>query len=35
MKPLIEFKDVSFQYHSQSEPTLHDLNIAIYPVRRY
>jgi len=31
MKPLIEFKDVSFQYHSQSEPTLHDLNIAIYP----
>lgn len=29
-KPIITFKDFSFQYHSQSEPTLIDLNLTIY-----
>lgn len=29
-KPVIEFKDFSFQYFSQSEPTLHDINLTIY-----
>jgi len=27
---LIEFKDFSFQYYSQSEPTLHDINLKIH-----
>lgn len=27
---IIEFRDFSFQYHSQSEPTLHDINLKIY-----
>ncbi|GEL15202.1 ABC transporter ATP-binding protein [Pediococcus cellicola] len=30
-KPIISFQDVSFQYHSQSKPTLHHLNFDIYP----
>ena len=29
-KPLIEFKDFSFQYFSQAEPTLRDINLTIY-----
>ncbi|MER2236982.1 MAG: ABC transporter ATP-binding protein [Psychrobacillus sp.] len=29
-KPVIEFKHFSFQYNSQSEPTLHDINLTIY-----
>lgn len=29
-KPVIEFKDFSFQYFSQAEPTLHDINLTIY-----
>lgn len=29
-KPLIQFKDFSFQYHSQSEPTLHHIDLTIY-----
>ena len=29
-KPLIEFKDFTFQYFSQAEPTLHDINLTIY-----
>ena len=29
-KPLIEFQDFSFQYFSQAEPTLHDINLTIY-----
>jgi energy-coupling factor transporter ATP-binding protein EcfA2 len=29
--PIIEFSNFSFQYHSQSEPTLCDLNLKIYP----
>ena len=29
--PIIEFKDFSFQYYSQVEPTLHDINLKIYP----
>ncbi len=31
MKPIIEFKDFSFQYKSQTEPTLHDINLKIMP----
>lgn len=31
LKPIIEFKDFSFQYFSQSEPTLHNINLNIYP----
>lgn len=31
MKPIIEFKDYSFKYRSQVEPTLRDINLAIYP----
>ncbi|MCT3031142.1 ABC transporter ATP-binding protein [Pediococcus parvulus] len=30
-KPIISFQDVSFQYQSQSEPTLHHLSFDIYP----
>ncbi|MEI5994959.1 ABC transporter ATP-binding protein [Candidatus Enterococcus mansonii] len=29
-KPLIIFKDFTFQYHSQSDPTLHNINLTIY-----
>ncbi len=29
-EPVIEFKDFSFQYFSQAEPTLHDINLTIY-----
>ncbi len=28
---MIEFIDFSFQYFSQAEPTLHDINLKIYP----
>lgn len=31
MEPIIEFKDFSFQYKSQTEPTLHDINLKIMP----
>ena len=31
MEPIIEFKNFSFTYHSQKEPTLHDIKLAIYP----
>ena len=27
---IIEFKDFSFQYYSQAEPTLHDINLTIH-----
>lgn len=30
-KPIIEFIDYSFKYYSQSEPTLYDINLKIYP----
>lgn len=30
-EPIISFKDFSFQYHSQAEPTLHHVNIDIFP----
>jgi energy-coupling factor transport system ATP-binding protein len=30
-QPIIEFKHFSFQYFSQAEPTLHDINLSIYP----
>ncbi len=29
-KPIIVFRDFSFQYFSQSQPTLHDINLEIY-----
>ncbi|MBS4178177.1 ABC transporter ATP-binding protein [Lederbergia citrea] len=29
-KPVIQFKNFSFKYHSQVEPTLHDINLTIY-----
>ena len=28
---IIEFQDFSFQYYSQAKPTLHDINLKIYP----
>lgn len=28
---IIEFKDFSFQYFSQAEPTLHDINLKVHP----
>ena len=31
MKPIIEFKNFSFKYRSQKEPTIKDVNLAIYP----
>lgn len=31
MEPIIEFKNFSFKYRSQKEPTLKDINLAIYP----
>ncbi|MFC2063574.1 ABC transporter ATP-binding protein [Chloroflexota bacterium] len=30
-QPIIEFQNFSFQYYSQAEPTLHDINLKIYP----
>jgi energy-coupling factor transport system ATP-binding protein len=30
-QPLIEFKDFTFQYFSQAEPTLFNINLKIYP----
>ncbi|MDY2513364.1 ABC transporter ATP-binding protein, partial [Weissella confusa] len=29
--PIISFKNFSFQYNSQTEPTLRDINLDIYP----
>ena len=29
-EPIIEFKDFTFQYYSQAEPTLHNINLKIY-----
>lgn len=29
-KPVIEFRDFNFQYFSQAEPTLYDINLSIY-----
>ena len=29
--PIIEFKDFGFKYRAQSEPTLYDINLSIYP----
>lgn len=31
MEPIIEFKEYSFKYRSQVEPTLLDINLSIYP----
>lgn len=31
MTPVIEFKNFSFKYRSQVEPTLRDINLSIYP----
>jgi len=30
-KPIIEFKNFNFQYFSQAQPTLYDINLEIYP----
>lgn len=30
-KPIISFKNFTFQYYSQAEPTLYDINLDIYP----
>ncbi len=30
-EPIIEFKDVTFKYRAQQEPTLRDINLKIYP----
>lgn len=30
-QPIIEFKDFGFQYNAQAEPTLHHINLSIYP----
>lgn len=30
-QPIIEFQHFSFQYFCQAEPTLHDINLKIYP----
>ena len=32
-KPVVEFRDFSFQYFSQAEPTLHGINLTIYLVK--
>ena len=29
--PLIEFKNVTFKYHAQADPTLHDVSFQIFP----
>lgn len=29
--PIIEFNNFTFQYYSQAEPTLHNINLKIYP----
>jgi len=31
MKPIISFKDFSFQYNAQKNPTLHNINLDIFP----
>jgi len=31
MEPIIEFQDYSFKYRTQTEPTLHHINLTIYP----
>lgn len=31
MDPIIEFRDFSFKYRAQQEPTLHNINLKIYP----
>lgn len=31
MEPIIEFKNFTFKYRSQKEPTIKDINLAIYP----
>ena len=30
MNPIIEFKEYSFKYRAQVEPTLQDINLSIY-----
>lgn len=31
MEPIIQFKNFTFKYRSQKEPTIKDINLAIYP----
>ena len=30
-EPIIQFKDFTFQYFAQSEPTLYNIDLNIYP----
>lgn len=32
--PIISFKNFSFQYRAQKQPTLHDIDLDIYPGER-
>ena len=32
--PIISFRNFSFQYRAQKQPTLHDINLDIYPGER-
>ena len=34
MQPIIEFENFGFQYDAQAEPTLHEINLKIYPGER-
>lgn len=31
IEPIIEFKDFTFKYRAQVEPTLYDINLSVYP----
>lgn len=35
MKPFIEFKDFSFKYDAQAEPTLKEITLSIEKGERY
>ena len=34
-QPIISFKDFNFQYDAQSDPTLLNINLTIYPKEKY
>ncbi len=35
MKKIIEFKDFTFKYQAQQEPTLKDIQLTIYQERKF
>lgn len=35
IKPIIQFRNFSFQYESQAEKTLKKINLDIYPVKKF